>query len=215
MREEMSDSARPLGSDLAGKLRIEILTERVRPGEKLTEQSISESYGVSRTPVREALKNLETEGLVEMIPNRGAFVVGLSAEDIRDLYTLRKLSEMQAVRWAIERRTKSEMEEIEESLDFMRFYTERGDAKRMRSINAGFHSRIASASHNRILIDNLTRIQEYIRYSSHVLPYRENDLEVIFREHKSIFSALKSNDPEAGALAMKKHVENSLKRAKV
>jgi len=215
MREEMSESARPLSMELAGKLRVEILTEHIRPGEKLTELAISESYGVSRTPVREALKNLESEGLIEMIPNRGAFVVGLSAEDVKDLYVLRMQGEVLAVRWAIERRTKAEMEEIEESLDFMRFYTERGDAKRMRSINAGFHRRIASASHNRILIDNLTRIQDYIRYSTHVLPYRETDLNAIFKEHRSVFSALKSNDPEAGAIAMKKHVENSMKRAKV
>lgn len=215
MRDEMSDSARPLSADLTGKLRIEILTEQIRPGEKLTELAISENYGVSRTPVREALKNLEAEGLVEMIPNRGAFVVGLSAEDIRDLFILRMQGEMQAVRWAVERRAKAEMEEIEESLDFMRFYTERGDAKRMRSINAGFHKRIASASHNRILIDNLARIQDYIRYSSHVLPYRETDLAVIFKEHRAIFTALKSNDPEAGALAMKKHIGNSMRRAKV
>ena len=211
----MSENARLLSTDLVSKLRIEILAERMRPGEKLTEQAICGQFGVSRTPVREALKNLEAEGLVEMVPNRGAFVVGLSADDIRDLYAIRMQNEMQAVRWAIERRTKEEMESIEESLDFMRFYTERGDAKRMRSINAGFHKRIAAASHNRIIADSLAKIQDYTRYSMRVLPYRESDLAVILREHKAIFAAFKSNDPEAGALAMKKHIENSLKRAKV
>jgi len=211
----MSENARLLSTDLVSKLRIEILTERMRPGEKLTEQAICGQFGVSRTPVREALKNLESEGLVEMVPNRGAFVVGLSAEDIRDLYAIRMQNEMQAIRWAIERRTKEEMESIEESLDFMRFYTERGDAKRMRSINAGFHKRIAAASHNRIIADSLSKIQDYTRYSLRVLPYREADLAVILREHKAIFSAFKAKDPEAGALAMKKHIENSLKRAKV
>jgi len=211
----MPENARLLSTDLVGKLRIEILTERMRPGDKMTEQAICGQFGVSRTPVREALKNLEAEGLVEIIPNRGAFVVGLSKDDIRDLYAIRTQNEMQAVRWAIERRTKEEMEAIEESLDFMRFYTERGDAKRMRSINAGFHKRIAIASHNRILADSLARIQDYTRYSLRVLPYREADLAVILKEHKSIFAAFKTNDTESGALAMKKHIENSLKRAKV
>ena len=211
----MPENQRALSSDLASKIRIDILTERMCPGEKLTEHSISENYGVSRTPVREAFKNLEAEGLVEMIPNRGAFVVGLTRNDICDLYVLRMQSEMQAVRWAIERRTIEEMEAIEENFDFMRFYTERRDAKRMRSINSVFHKLIAAASHNRILTDNLSRIQDYIRYSSHVLPYHESALETILQEHDKVFSAFKANDPEAGALAMKKHIENSLKRARI
>jgi len=211
----MGENARLLSSDLVGKLRVEILTERIHPGEKLTEQTICLQFGVSRTPVREALRNLEAEGLIEIIPNRGAFAIGLSKDDIRDLYAIRTQNEMQAVRWAIERRTKEEMESIEESLDFMRFYTERNDANRMRSINSGFHKRIAIASHNRILAESLARIQEYMRYSLRVLPYLKTDLAVILKEHKTIFSAFKSNDAEAGAIAMKKHIENSLKRAKV
>ena len=216
----MADNVRLLSTDLAVKLRVEILAERIRTGEKLTEQTICEQYGVSRTPVREALRNLEAEGLVEMVPNRGAFVIGLSEDDIRDLYALRTHNEMQAVRWAIERRTKDEMEAIEESLDFMDFYTEnfyneRGDIKRMRSIDAEFHRRIATASHNRILIESLSRIQDYIRYSSRVLPWREANLSAILKEHKAIFSAFKSGDPETGALAMKKHIENSFARAYV
>ncbi|MDR3363475.1 MAG: GntR family transcriptional regulator [Clostridiales Family XIII bacterium] len=211
----MADNARLLSTDLAGKLRIEILTERMRAGDKLTEQMLCERFGVSRTPVREALKNLETEGLIDMIPNRGAFVIGLTQDDLRDLYTLRMQSEMQAVRWAIERRANAEMEAVEESLDFMRFYTGRCDAKRMRSINAGFHRRIVAASHNRILAESLSRIQDYIRYSARVLPYRETDLPVILKEHTAVFKAFKANDPEAGAFAMQKHIENSLLRANI
>jgi len=210
---EKQHSARLLGADLLDKLRIEILSAQLRPGEKLTEISVCENYGVSRTPVREALGHLEAEGLIEMIPNRGAFVIGLTKDDIHDLYTLRSQNEMQAVRWAVERRTKEEMEAIEESFDFMRYYTKRGDSDRMRTINAGFHRRISAASHNRLLIDSLLRIQNYLLYSSFVLPCREADLDVIFSEHKEVFSSFKADDPEAGAMAMKKHIENSHFRA--
>ncbi|MCL2111176.1 MAG: GntR family transcriptional regulator [Clostridiales bacterium] len=215
MREETMEGGRTLSTDLADKMRIEILGEQLKPGEKLTEQALCASYNVSRTPVREALKNLDAEGLIEIIPNRGAFVVGLSENDIRDLYTLRIQSEMQAVHWAIERRTKEEMASIEENLDFMRFYTERADSTRMRSINAGFHKAIAAAAHNRILESTLSRIQDYIRYSVHIRPYLETDLDAILREHRAIFKAFRSSDPEAGSAAMKKHIENSMKRAKV
>jgi DNA-binding GntR family transcriptional regulator len=148
-----------------------------------------------------------------MIPNRGAVVIGLSESDLRDMYILRKIDEMQAVRWAIERRTKEEMESIEESLDFMVFYTQRRDTRRMRAINAGFHKKIAYAAHNRFIIDDLSRIQEYIRYSVRILPYHESDLPDILEEHRRIFAAFQNGDPDAGAAAMQKHIENSLLRA--
>ena len=211
----MTDNRQSLSADLASKIRIEILGEKLRDGEKITEQALSERYGVSRTPIREALKNLETEGLIEMIPNRGAFVKGLTDDDLRDLYTLRKINEMQVIRWAIERATKAEIENIEESLDFMAFYTERGDAKRMRAINAGFHKRIADASHNRILIENLSRIQDYIRYTVRVPAYVESSLAEILSEHKEIFNAFKTQDQESAAHAMRRHIENSLLRTKL
>jgi DNA-binding FadR family transcriptional regulator len=95
----------------------------------------------------------------------------------------------------------------------MRFYTERGDIKRMRPINAGFHKRIAEASHNTMLIENLSRIQDYIRYSSIVLTYAKTDLNALLNEHKTIYAGFKSNDPDAGEAAMKEHIENSMKRS--
>ena len=209
------DSKLLLSSDLLTKIRIDILAERLAPNSKITEQAIAEKYSVSRTPVREALRQLQTEGLIEMIPNRGAFVIGLSADDVKDLYMLRKLNEVQAVQWAIERRTRDEMEAIEESFDFMIFYTERNDAKHMRTINSGFHKLIASASHNKLLIDNLSRTQEYVKYSAKVKPYREETLGDILEEHRAIFEAFQNNDPEAGAVAMAIHIENSLIRAEL
>lgn len=209
------DSKLLLSSDLLQKIRIDILAERLMPGTKITEQSLGEKYGVSRTPVREALRHLSSEGLVEMIPNRGAFVIGLSSDDVKDLFILRQLNEIQAIKWAIERRTEEEMEAIEESFDFMVFYTERQDTKHMRAINSGFHQLIASASHNKLLIDNLKRTQEYLKYNAKVKPYKEETLEAILEEHRAIFNAFKANDPEAGAEAMKRHVENSLIRAEL
>jgi DNA-binding GntR family transcriptional regulator len=104
------------------------------------------------------------------------------------------------------------MDALEESLDFMVFYTERFDTKRMRSINAGFHHRIAVAAHNRILLDELNRMQEILRYSVRVQPYREEDLPDILEEHNNIFAAFTRREPENGAAAMQTHVQNSLKR---
>ena len=202
-----------LTAELAGKIRKDILTETLPPGLKLTEQNICDQYGVSRTPVREALRNLETEGLVEIIPNRGAFVVGFSGADMADLFALRKIYEVQAVQWAILRISEAEMEDLEESYEFMEFYTRRSDTRRMKELNARFHRSIYEASHNRLLCGVLTSYQSYLRDSARTLPYREEQLEEIFREHTAIFEAFRSENPGAGGEAMARHIDNSALRA--
>ena len=93
----------PLSNNLYARLQADILTNKIAAGEKLTEQRLCKEYDVSRTPVREALRQLETHGLVENIPNRGAFAVGFSEQDFKDMFDLRKSCEIQAVKWAIER----------------------------------------------------------------------------------------------------------------
>ena len=112
--EKVSSSIRitgqPLSESIFIELRSAILRGKLRPGEKLSEQQVCDKFGLSRTPVREAFRQLEVEGLIETIPNRGAFVVGLSKRDIEDLYEMRKAYEILAVKWAIERITKEEME---------------------------------------------------------------------------------------------------------
>ena len=107
---ELENNNAPLSESLLGKLQRDILTGEFKPGKKLTEQELCSRYMVSRTPVREALKQLETDGLVENILNRGAFVVGMSDQDYEDMFELRKIYEIQAVKWAIERISEEEME---------------------------------------------------------------------------------------------------------
>ena len=93
----------PLSTTLFLEIQKDILSGEIKPQTKLTEQNLCKKYNVSRTPVREAFRQLESEGLIENIPNRGAFVIGLSNRDISDLFDLRCLFEVQAVEWAIQR----------------------------------------------------------------------------------------------------------------
>ena len=124
-----------LSEDLAARIREDILSGKLTDGSKLTEQTICDKYKVSRTPVREALSKLEVEGLIENIPNRGAFIRGLSAQDIADIMTMRKIYEIQAVRWAVQRITDEEIDELEENFEFMEFYTLKNDIEKMLNIN--------------------------------------------------------------------------------
>lgn len=156
----------PISSVLFSQLQKDILTGKLKAGQKLTEQELCKEYKVSRTPIREALRQLETDGLVENILNRGAFVIGMSDQDYEDMFDLRKIYEMQAVRWAIMRITEEEMDRLEETFEFMEFYTLRNDIDKMLTINTGFHQVIYDASHNRMLKKLLSSYQGYLKYKS-------------------------------------------------
>lgn len=202
----------PISSSLFSKLQKDILTGELKPGQKLTEQDICKKYKISRTPVREALRQLETDGLVENILNRGAFVVGLSQQDFEDMFELRKAYEVQAVKWAIQRITDDEMDALEETFEFMEFYTLRNDVDKMLTINTGFHQIIYEASHNRMLRQLLSSYQTYLKYRSQEDVYKDDYLSAVLEEHRMIFKAFKEKDIEAGAEAMERHIENSKKR---
>lgn len=202
----------PLSNSLLGKLQKDILTGKLKPGQKLTEQDLCKTYGVSRTPVREALRQLETDGLVENILNRGAFVIGMTDQDYEDMFELRKAYEVQAVKWAIERITEEELERLEETFEFMEFYTFRNDVDKMLTINSGFHQVIYEASHNRMLKKLLASYQSYLKYKGAEAAYDDDYLTIVLEEHRAIFKAFKDKDVEAGALAMEKHISRARAR---
>lgn len=205
-------TAAPLSADLYNRIKEDILSGRLKKDQKLVEQAICDEYKVSRTPVREALLQLEMEGLVETIPNRGAFVAGLSPQETEDMFTLRRIYEVQAVRWAIERITDEEMDALEENFEFMEFYTMKNDVQKMLNINVNFHQSIYKASHNRILQHLLSSFQAYIRHRNQDIPQKEEYLGQVLEEHRRIFQAFRDRDPEAGALAMEIHMDNSRAR---
>ena len=202
----------PLSNSLLGKLQKDILTGKLKAGQKLTEQDLCREYEVSRTPVREALRQLETDGLVENILNRGAFVVGMSEQDYEDMFELRKAYEIQACKWAIERITEEEMDKLEETFEFMEFYTLRNDIDKMLTINSGFHQVIYEASHNRMLRKQLSSYQGFLKYKGAEAVYDENYLTTVLEEHRAIFKAFTDKDVKAGALAMEIHINRAKER---
>lgn len=210
--DDMELNNAPLSNSLLGKLQKDILTGKLKPGDKLTEQELCKAYGVSRTPVREALKQLEADGLVENILNRGAFVVGMSEQDYEDMFELRKAYEVQAVKWAIERITEEEMDRLEETFEFMEFYTLRNDIDKMLTINSGFHQVIYEASHNRMLKKLLSSYQNYLKYKGIESAYDDDYLTTVLEEHRAIFKAFKDKDAKAGALAMEMHIDRARER---
>jgi hypothetical protein len=150
--------------------------------------------------------------LVENILNRGCFVIGFSEQDYEDLFDLRKAYEIQAVKWAIERITDDEMDRLEETFEFMEFYTMRGDLDKMLVINAGFHQVIYEASHNRMLQKTLMSYQTFLKYQGLNSVYGPNYLTTVLEEHRAIFKAFMDRDAKAGAEAMERHINRAKER---
>jgi DNA-binding GntR family transcriptional regulator len=210
---ESEGSPHSLSADLFLRLREDILSERLHPGEKLSEQRVCETYKVSRTPVREALSRLAAEGLLEIIPNRGAFVLGFSRSDMDDMFALREIYELQAVRWAIGRITEERLTEIDEIMEFMEFYTMKRDTKKLMEINTNFHQLIYMASECRMLRHILSSYQIYIRHSRLTKAYSTEELPAILAEHRRVATAFRAESAEEGVRAMREHIENSRRRA--
>lgn len=197
------------------EIRTDILTGKLKNGSKLTEKALCDKYKVSRTPVREALTQLEMSGLVENIPNRGAFIKTLSKDDIKDILILRMTAEIQCAKWAATRITDEEKSELEETFEFMQFYTSKKDIIKMININSAFHQILYNACHSRILTKQLYTFQSYVNCCCPSNYFDANYLNKVFSEHKTIYNAIINGDPFAAELAMTKHMTNSNERKKL
>lgn len=211
--EQKQEQLKSLPQDLFNKLRDDILQNKIKAGEKLTEQRICQEYKVSRTPVREAFQKLELDGLIEIIPNRGAFVLGLTRQDIEDMYELRAAYESIAVKWAIDRMTPEEYEEMQEAFELMEFYTMKKDPVKMLAINTRFHQIIYNGTRNRMLQHTLTSYQVYTKNTKYSSEYITEYMEEVLDEHRQIFQAFQARDKEAASEAAVRHMHNGKHRA--
>jgi DNA-binding GntR family transcriptional regulator len=209
---EISSSGFPLAANLLNSLRSDILNQKIKNGEKLLEQRICDEYKVSRTPVREAFIQLELEGLVENIPNRGAFAIGFSKQDIEDIFYLRKSYEIVAIKWAIERMSDEELESLNEAYEFMEFYTKRRDYQKILTINAKFHELIYKATKSRILYQTLMKYHSYITPNKVMNDQMDEYLDSVLREHKDIYESIACKNIEAGTASIENHLDNLKKR---
>ena len=205
---------RPEAQKIAESIAIDILTGKLKPGQRIAEHTLCDKYAMSRTPIREILNQIASIGLIKLIPNRGAFVIGITERDVDDFFYIRSLLYPQCVKWAVERITDEEYSALEETFSFMVFYTATEDLEKMQKINRGFESIIYNASHNTDLERTLLRYDFIIRYANKDIRYPLNYLPTVLEEHRSIFNAFKERNPEAGAEAAQIHAYRSMLRRK-
>ncbi|NPV70240.1 MAG: GntR family transcriptional regulator [Firmicutes bacterium] len=187
-------------------IRENIVNGAYRSGESLIESKLAEEFGVSRTPVREAIRQLELEGLVRSVPNRGVVVEGITTQEVYEIYAIRGLIEGLAARWAAERATPEEIGRMDEAIALMEFYTLRSNVDQVTRLDTGFHTLMIEASKSRPLKNALGGLNHYIqraRVASLRVPGR---LGQSLEEHRAIFQAIKDRQPELAERLLNEHI---------
>ncbi len=203
------DNYKPLRELVFESLREAIITGRLSPGERLMEIQMAEEMGVSRTPVREAIRKLELEGLVVMLPRKGAYVAGLSLKDITDVFEIRGALEGLAAELAAERITDEELEGLERYLVKISEESETGDLSKVVETDTDFHSLIYGASRNQRLSQIINNLREQIqRFRKASLSY-PGRVKVAVEEHRKIVEAISSRDGELARKLAYEHIENA------
>ena len=191
------------------KLREDILSGKYEENEELKEVAIGEELGVSRTPVREAFRQLELEGLIQIIPNKGAYVTGITEKDVQDIYMIRSLLEGLCAKWATEHITREQLEEMEENVYLAKFHAEKGHLDLLAELDNRFHEILYEACNSKMLEHQL---KDFHRY---VLRVRKKTLSNANRgpksnqEHEAILEAIKSGDAELAQQLANRHMINA------
>ena len=183
-----------------------IINGEYRSGDSLSELMLSEKYGVSRTPVREALRQLELEGLVQLIPNKGAVVVGVSEKDIDDIYAVRIRIEGLAARLSAENATEDEIQALERLVDLQEFYLLKGKTDQLWQLDGEFHNTIFEASRNRPLRSMLSSFHSYISRARSNSMRSAHRAALSVEEHREILRAIAAHDGDTAERLMTEHI---------
>jgi len=203
------DNYKPLRELVFENIREAIINGHLKPGERLMEIQLAEELGVSRTPVREAIRKLELEGFVVMIPRKGAYVTDITIKDIVDVFELRWALEALAAELAAERATEEEIEQMERHLLELAKVIEEQDVKKIVEIDTRFHETIYTASRNKRLGQILSLLGELIqRYRTLTLSKSER-IKVTMEEHRAIVEALAARDPQRAGRLAQEHIESA------
>lgn len=205
----MTSEVSNLTSMVYQKLRDDILDGVYAPGAALTELAISRELQVSRTPVREALRQLELGELVKLKPNKGAVVIGINQDDIRDVYEIRSLIEGVAAQRAAELASEEDIHALEEIIDLSEFYLERGNNDRLKGMDGRFHDKIYQMSGSKILCHVLTDLHNYVSRFRGISLMKNGRAVDSIKEHRAILSALRARDGEKAKELANLHVMNA------
>ncbi|MCR4424885.1 MAG: GntR family transcriptional regulator [Firmicutes bacterium] len=213
LRTDESDSFQPAGYEVFQRLRAMILDGEIPCGERLVERRLAEAMLVSRTPVREALKKLEAEGLVHRCRYGGLVVSRISPEDAIEIFRIREVLEGLATQLAATLRDEEDLEVLSDLFKKMNDAIRDRDDERFNRLNAQFHERIYAAAHSPRLYALIANVREYLRSYARIgfrnwgRPVRSNE------EHRRILEELQRGDAIGAEEAARHHIRQSLEAA--
>jgi DNA-binding GntR family transcriptional regulator len=207
----VSLTPRALYEEVAELLRQRIFSRELPPGSWIDELKLAEEYGISRTPLREALKVLATEGLVTMKVRRGAYVTEVSERDLADVYHLLALLESDAAGVVATQATDAQLKELQA----LHRELEKAVARRERffEINEAFHMRLLEIANNRWRDQMVADLRKVMKLNRHNSLLKSGRIEESLAEHRAIMDALVARDPEASVQRMREHFRNGLEAA--
>lgn len=202
------DEFLPLRDVVFRTLRKAILTGELKPGERLMEIHLANRLGVSRTPIREAIRKLELEGLVTMIPRRGAEVAQITEKSLKDVLEVRRALDALCAELACERITEEEKEQLKEACAGFERATKTRDATVIAKADVALHDIIVAATGNQRLVQLVNNLAEQMyRYRFEYIK-DESQHERLIEEHRIIYESIVKKDSEAAAAAAKVHIDN-------
>jgi len=210
LKQEVTDKY-SLRGRVFNKIREDILSGKYKENDELKEIAIGEELGVSRTPVREAFRQLELEGLIQIVPNKGAYVTGITIEDVKDIYMIRSKLEGLCAAWACEHITDEQLEEMEENIYLAKFHAERGHFEQMAELDSRFHEILYESCNSKMLEHLLKDFHQYVqRVRKKTLSTTERGI-ASNHEHQMIMEAIKAKNPEDAERLATVHINNAYK----
>ncbi len=204
------DDFRPARDLVLERLREAILNRTLVSGDRIVESDLAQMLNVSRTPVREALRVLEAEGLLKRVPRKGLFVKGITKEDVEEIYAIRISLESLAVSKAVEKITPAEINRLKQLVDLMRKYTESSQADKLFSVCQEFNDILVRSCRMPRLIKLVRVYMEYLeQFRTISMAKRERQI-VALNDHEEILQAVIERDPIRAEIAVKKHLTGAL-----
>lgn len=202
------DEYLPLRDVVFNTLRNAILTGELSPGERLMEIKLADKLGVSRTPIREAIRKLELEGLVVNTPRKGAEVANISPEDLRDVLEVRRSLEVLAISLACEKMTDETLALLYENIEAFKHSIDAKETSNIASVDVTFHDIIYKATGNNRLLQILNNISEQMyRYRFEYIKNKESWNRLV-EEHMNIYEAIKNRDKDLAVKSILLHIDN-------
>ncbi len=202
-----------LADQVFDHLETDILSGKYSRGEILTESKLSHELGVSRTPIREALRRLEQEHIIEET-GKGSVVIGISEKDVDDIFVIRKQLETLAAGIAAENCTDEQLSKLREALELQEFYLEKGDAEQIKQMDNRFHYIVYRLSGSTVFYDILVPLHKKIQKYRKIAVQSSGRAKASVEEHRKIYEAIASGNKALAEKYVLEHVENAYSHIK-